>query len=1289
MFFAATALAQTAPPIILTQPQSQTVAVGSNVTFSVTPTGLTVLPSIGSGTLQLWLKADTGVVTNGAGLVSQWQDQSGNANHAAQASTNLQPTLVSAAGLGGRPAVRFNGIQNNVNGSYLFGAGTVNVPNAMTAFTVYNAFSATNAENMLWDIGIPDQFGANRCAMIVSSDLHFSFWTYYVITPFIVPTNTYRIRTDRLDTNLDTINMFDESAADATNFTLSASGAITPGAGYYLGGVDSSVGPYVGSSRNFYGDIAELVCYRGYLTEADRLAVASYLEQKYFHNDSSGVVTYQWQFDGTNIASAANATLTLTNVQTAESGSYSVIVSDLAGSTTSSNAVLAIGNPPSITVQPQSQEVAQGANVTLSASASGTGPLSFQWLLNGAALAQATDAALSLTNVQAANAGGYAVTVSSPFGSAYSSNAVLTVDLPPVIVAQPQSQAIIVGSNVTLSVAVAGSLLPSVSSGTLQLWLKADTGVVTNGGGLVSQWQDQSGHANHATQASTNLQPTLVSAAGLGGRQAVRFNGIQNNVNGSYMFGAGTANVPNAMTAFTVYNAFSATNAENVIWEIGVPGVFYANRGSMITLGNMRFTFWSYDADSPPFRVPTNTYRIRTDRLDTNLDTLDISDATAASATNFTLSVDGAVTPGAGYYLGGLNSSVGQNVGSSRNFYGDIAELICYRGYLTEADRQTVASYLEQKYFQNGPTNDLTFQWQFDGTNIAGATNASLTLIDLQSAEAGAYSVTISNSVAAITSSNAILTTLSPPVITSFPSNQAVVAGAPVTFSAAVTGTAPLTYQWQFDGANIPGATNTSLTLTNVLAANAGIYWMAATNPYGSAISPGAILSVDETTIQVVSTNAAGAGTVVVSIDLNALGTESGVGFTLNFDPSMLTYAGVVLGSGAIGGALAVNDKQTAAGFLGLGVDLFNGAFSPGTNDVLDVTFQVAPVTNAATTSLTFGNQPTEELVSDPQPQALPAVFLPGNVIISPTALAGDVSPRTNGNEVLNILDWVQEGRFVAGLDTISNSSEFQRADCAPRATQGDGQITVADWVQVGRYAVGLDPATPAGGPTSAVGQLALRGRPLNSGLPRPVMLVPLSQGVLTNSAAVELVAQGNENSLGFSVTFDPAMIRFVNASLGAGAAGAALIQNTNLAGGGALGFVVGYQPPGVFAAGTQSVVNLKFAAVSYSNNAVVAFGNTPVVCQLVDTNASVISANYQNVTLAVGGPVWPALAISQVGSNIVLSWPSAAAALGLQAASSMGANWSNFLALPATNGGSLVVTSSISTNSEFFRLKH
>jgi hypothetical protein len=61
--------------------------------------------------------------------------------------------------------------------------------------------------------------------------------------------------------------------------------------------------------------------------------------------------SYQWQFDSTNIIGATSSTLTLTNVQPVQSGDYSVIVENLAGVVTSSNAVLSvIINSPFINV---------------------------------------------------------------------------------------------------------------------------------------------------------------------------------------------------------------------------------------------------------------------------------------------------------------------------------------------------------------------------------------------------------------------------------------------------------------------------------------------------------------------------------------------------------------------------------------------------------------------------------------------------------------------------------------------------------------------------------------------------------------------------------------------------------------------------------------------------------------------------------------------------------------------------------------------------------------------------
>jgi probable HAF family extracellular repeat protein len=86
--------------------------------------------------------------------------------------------------------------------------------------------------------------------------------------------------------------------------------------------------------------------------------------------------------------------------------------------------------------------------------------------------------------------------------------------------------------------------------------------------------------------------------------------------------------------------------------------------------------------------------------------------------------------------------------------------------------------------------------------------------------------------------------TLSAPVITTHPANQSSTTGALVTFTAAASGNPSPTFQWQRDGVNIAGATNASLTLSNVTSSDAGSYVVIATNSVGFAMSSSATLTV-------------------------------------------------------------------------------------------------------------------------------------------------------------------------------------------------------------------------------------------------------------------------------------------------------------------------------------------------------------------------------------------------------------------------------------------------------------
>jgi hypothetical protein len=129
------------------------------------------------------------------------------------------------------------------------------------------------------------------------------------------------------------------------------------------------------------------------------------------------------------------------------------------------NVVAAAAVGPTLTAQPASQSVTAGASVTFSVTATGSPAPTYQWQLNGQALAGATGATLTLPNVQASQAGNYSVVVSNAGGIVQSAVAVLAVTTPPppatgpAITAAPQSQHVNPGAAATFSVTASGATL--------------------------------------------------------------------------------------------------------------------------------------------------------------------------------------------------------------------------------------------------------------------------------------------------------------------------------------------------------------------------------------------------------------------------------------------------------------------------------------------------------------------------------------------------------------------------------------------------------------------------------------------------------------------------------------------------------------------------------------------------------------------------------------------------------------------------------------------------------------
>jgi len=174
-------------------------------------------------------------------------------------------------------------------------------------------------------------------------------------------------------------------------------------------------------------------------------------------------LNFQWLFNGTNIPGATANPLVLANVQLTNAGNYSVIITNLFSSITSSNAVLTVTNAsPSISTQPRSQSVLAGQTATFSVTASGTLPLNYQWRLGGTNFSGATTNPFVIASAQTADAGDYSVVITNIAGSVTSSVAALTVLVTnPVAFAQWNFNSVPAdGSSST------GSTSPSIGSGT-------------------------------------------------------------------------------------------------------------------------------------------------------------------------------------------------------------------------------------------------------------------------------------------------------------------------------------------------------------------------------------------------------------------------------------------------------------------------------------------------------------------------------------------------------------------------------------------------------------------------------------------------------------------------------------------------------------------------------------------------------------------------------------------------------------------------------------------------------
>jgi hypothetical protein len=212
-----------------------------------------------------------------------------------------------------------------------------------------------------------------------------------------------------------------------------------------------------------------------------------------------------------------------------------------------------------------------------------------------------------------------------------------------------------------------------------------------------------------------------------------------------------------------------------------------------------------------------------------------------ADATNAVLELNGVTMAQAGLYTVVVSNAYGNT-----NFSAELTVLAPGRVVLPPADALVPLGGTAEFTVLASGNPPPSYQWYFEATNlIAGATGPTLVVENVTLAEAGLYSVQVSNTVGSEFSAPAALSISVLPYIAAQPESIGVLKGSTAQFSVVALGAPPFSYQWFFQGTNaLVGATNASLALPNVDFPLGGKYSVTVSNEFGSTNSLSATLRV-------------------------------------------------------------------------------------------------------------------------------------------------------------------------------------------------------------------------------------------------------------------------------------------------------------------------------------------------------------------------------------------------------------------------------------------------------------
>ena len=538
---------------------------------------------------------------------------------------------------------------------------------------------------------------------------------------------------------------------------------------------------------------------------------------------SSGVTggtptSFLWQSNGVNIATSSNITFTATDPSSTLplNDIFTVTVVNSYGSMTSAQVALTINPAAAATTvtnePPPVTPLFQGDSVTLSYAVGGTPPIWVQWEQNGMPIGtftnvgQATTVSLTLSGLQASQAGAYSILATNQYTPLPLTNSqAYTVTVEPYPQFMWLAPAPITTADATLDQIGAEIGAADFSGQTVTVTLD-------NGSNLV--------FTSDNSVASTTGNGTYTGFAGT----------ITGNANFDSVLDGG--DYDGGPKTITVYNLTPGNLYAVQLFALDDRGGDADNGGISIT---NRQVYFQDPADT------NNDSGLFTEGANDHVIGTFVANGTIQ---NITEQLPGNALNGGGASSGNINALVLYALPPIATAWAPLTVTPA----LTNAAGVTVT--LNEPYATG--ILPIAYQWQANGVNITGATNGAYAFTASNSNDsvslATSYALVVSNSYGMNTSADLTITITpaSPPLFTT----NVVQPGTlfvddNVTLVSGVAGTPPIHLQWQLNGVNVSGANSSSLTLSALQASQGGVYTLVATNAFAAETNTPVTLTVE------------------------------------------------------------------------------------------------------------------------------------------------------------------------------------------------------------------------------------------------------------------------------------------------------------------------------------------------------------------------------------------------------------------------------------------------------------